>query len=336
MEKELLLETIEKLMGPKKGILAADESTESAGKRLAMVGLENTAENRQKMRDIFFSAPEIEHYISGVILFDETMRQNSRDGTPFTELLIDKGITPGIKVDAGREPLPEFPGEDVTEGLDGLRDRLVEYVAMGARFAKWRALFQVTDALPSEGVVEANVDRMAQYAAMCQAENLVPIVEPEVLMKGAHSMDRAETVTINVLKALFEHLRKMKVDLPTAILKTSMVLPGTQSQDKKSPEEIAEATVRTLKMCVPEQVGGVVFLSGGQEPDEAAQNLNAIAKHEPLPWQITFSFSRALEYPALEVWQGRDENIPAAQEAFVKQLHIDMLADQGKLLPGDL
>lgn len=331
-DQQLLKETVSKLLIPKKGILAADESTGTAGKRLERVGLENTMENRQKMRDLFLTAPGMEKYVSGVILYDETINQNSRDGTPFIQILIENGVVPGIKVDKGRSTLPEFATEDVTEGLDGLRGRMNEYFGMGARFAKWRSAHPVTKDLPTEEMVGKNMEQMATYAAIAQAEDMVPIVEPEVLMNGEHGIERAARVTGQVLSRLFKELKEERVWLPGVILKTSMVLPGADADEQKSPEEVAAATVRVLTGVVPKELGGVVFLSGGQSAEQAAENLNAIAKREPLPWEISFSFSRALEHPALDVWGGKDENIPKAQKAFVEQLKIDTLADQGKLL----
>jgi len=336
MNNELLYQTVKELLAPKKGILAADESTESAGKRLRMVDLENTEENRRLMRDLYFSAPHIERYLSGVILYDETIRQNGRDGIPFIQTLIDKGILPGIKVDTGRVPAPGHPDEDLTEGVDGLRPRLTEYFGMGARFAKWRAAFAVADELPSEEVVVQNARSMAAYAALCQKENLVPIVEPEVLMDGYHSMDRAGEALRQVLTKVFKELDNANVDLAGCVLKTSMVLPGKEYDEEASPEEVAEATVSALNDVVPTALGGIVFLSGGQSPDEAAKNLNAIAKREPFAWEISFSYARAIQHPVLDVWQGRDENIDKAQHMLVHQLHIDSLADQGKLLSSEL
>ena len=330
MNQELLRETVRMMMADGKGILAADESNETADKRLAAIDVIGGEESRRKYRDLFLSAPGVEKYLSGVILFDETIRQNALDGEPFVQKLTRLGIVPGIKVDRGAKDLPGFPGEKITEGLDGLGTRLAEYFAIGARFAKWRAVITIGETIPTDADIDANADALARYAALCQEAGVVPMVEPEVLLDGDHTIARAEEVTTRTVVKLFEKLSEYRVWLPGVILKTSMVLPGNKSGEQKSSTEIAEATVRYLKAAVPAEVGGVVFLSGGQTPEEATDNLDAIAKLGSLPWPITFSYARALQGPTLEAWMGRDENVDAARAVFMQRLEESVLADQGK------
>ncbi len=313
-----------------KGILAADESNETADKRLEAVSAPGGEKNRQKYRDLFLSAPGAEKYLSGVILFDETIRQNALDGEPFVQKLTRLGIVPGIKVDRGAKDFPGFPGEKITEGLDGLGARLKEYFDMGARFAKWRAVITIGEGTPTDADIDANADALARYAGLCQEAGIVPMVEPEVLLDGDHRMAQAEEVTTKTVAKLFEKLTEYRVWLPGVILKTSMVLPGNKSGEQKSAAEIAEATVRYLRAAVPSSVGGVVFLSGGQSPEEATENLDAIAKLEPLPWPVTFSYARALQGPALETWRGKDENTAAARDVFLKWLEESVQADAGR------
>jgi len=328
MSKNPLREIALKMVEPHKGILAADESINTAGKRFDLIGIPNTEENRMRYRDLFFSTPDIERYISGVILHDETIKQKNASGTPFVKILEHKGIMPGIKVDAGAEDLPGFPREKITYGLDGLNERLREYKELGAQFAKWRAVITIGDTIPTQACIDANVHALARYARLVQDAGMVPMVEPEVLLEGEHGIERAEEVTTKTLFALFSELIKYRVDLHGVILKTSMVLPGADCP-KANPKLVADATVRTLKASVPREVPGVVFLSGGQEPKEATTNLNAIAQCEPLPWQIAFSYARALQEPALIAWKGDDTHKTEAQDIFLKRLTLNIAADNG-------
>lgn len=330
MNKELLQETVSKMMQKGKGILAADESNGTADKRLAAIEVEGGEENRRRYRDLFLSTPGIGQYLSGVILYDETIRQKALDGESFLKKITDEGFVPGIKVDTGAKDFPGFPGEKITQGLDDLDKRLSEYFDMGARFAKWRAVITIGEGLPTDVDIEANAEALARYAGLCQEAGIVPMVEPEVLLSGSHGMDRAYEVTVKTVKKVFEELEKYRVWIPGVILKTSMVLPGNKSGETKSPEEVAEATVKYMKEAVPENVGGVVFLSGGQSPEEATENLDAIAKLEPLPWEMTFSYARAIQGPVLEVWKGRDENLEKAREVFLGRLQELVEADAGR------
>jgi len=313
-----------------KGLLAADESTKSAGKRLASIGLESTEETRRQYRNVFFTAQGIEEGISGVILYEETMKQSADDGTPFVELLQKKGIVPGIKVDAGAKDLAGFPGEKVTEGLDKLRDRFQSFYEAGARFAKWRAVITIGKGIPTDFCIEANAHAMARYAALAQEAGIVPVVEPEVLINGAHDLATSEAVTTRTLQATFEQLRAHRVDLAGIILKSSMAISGDECPTQASPEEIAKATIRMFEATVPKEVPGIVFLSGGQSAVQATVNLNAINKASRGPWKISFSYARALQAPSLEIWKGKPENIPAAQEEFLKRLRANVKANQGK------
>ena len=324
-----LHEIASQMMQKGKGLLAADESNNSVPKRLDPIGLESTPENRRRFRDLYLSAPGAEEYMSGVILYDETLRQNASDGTPFTELLTSKGIVPGIKVDAGAKDLEAFPGEKLTEGLDGLADRLKEYHDLGARFAKWRGVINIGKGIPTQEMIDANAFVLAIYALRCQEAGIVPMVEPEVVLKGSHTIETAEQVTTNVLKTCIAQLKKYKVDLKGTIVKTSMVVPGSDSGQPMNPEQIGEATARCLRASIPEDIGGVVFLSGGQTSEQATANLNAVAKHGPFPWRVTFTFARALQYPALEIWAGKDENIEKAREAFLERLKANAAASMG-------
>lgn len=331
MNIEELQKIAKQMVAPGKGILAADESESTAGKRLDSVGAENTEEMRRQYRDLFLSAEGIEDYLSGVILHDETMRQAANDGTPFIELLQKKGIIPGIKVDGSTIDMPGFPGEKISAGLDGLRERLKEYYAMGARFTKWRAVITIGDGIPTEECIHTNAMLLALYARTVQEEGMVPMVEPEVLLTGTHSLEKAEEVTTKTVSHLMYELERMRVDLSGVILKTSMVVDGGDDGITSSNEEVAEATVRMLKTACPDNLGGVVFLSGGQNPDEATEHLNAIAQKEPLPWELAFSYARAIQGPALEVWQGKEENVAAAREAFMDRLKANKEADAGEL-----
>ncbi|MEX1027633.1 MAG: class I fructose-bisphosphate aldolase [Candidatus Paceibacterota bacterium] len=313
-----------------KGILAADESTSTAGKRLRSVGLENSEENRRLYRQLFLDTEGIENYLNGVILYTETMRQRDENGELFPKLLEKKGILSGVKLDEGTVPFPGFPGEEVTEGLDGLPARVGDYVAMGATFAKWRDVIHIGNDIPTPECIHTNAIILARYARICQEGGLVPMVEPEVLLKGDHSIERAEEVTTRVLAELFYQLARYRVDLSAVILKTSMVLPGEDHGSPADAQTVADATVRVLKATVPSDVPGVVFLSGGQEPEEATANLNAIAKQEPLSWGITFSYARALQGPALEVWNGKKENVEPARAVFLERLRLNIEADKGE------
>lgn len=327
-----LYETVAALMASGKGILAADESDSSAGGRLAMVHLENTPENRQDFRELLFTAPDIEKYVSGVILFDSSIRNETDDGVPFTDVLTAKGILPGIKVDRKTKPLQGFKGEVVTQGLDDLDERFAEYYEMGARFAKWRMVVTIEDdELPTYEAVKMNCMMMARYAQLAQEAGIVPIVEPEVIHAGDHSLEKAELETTRTLQILFQTLQEYRVDLGGLILKSSMVLAGDKHPNQTSVEEVAQATLRTFHMSVPHETGGIVFLSGGQSPKRSTDNLNAIGKMKGQPWPITFSFSRALEEPFLQAWGGKPENGEKAQEVLLETCKQNSLAAQGKL-----
>lgn len=328
MDITSLQETAKALVTKQKGILAADESNHTAKKRLEAIGVEDTEENHRRYRDLFLSTPGAEKYLSGVILYDETIHQKADDGTPFPELLQKKGIIPGIKVDGGTKPFPGFPNEEITEGLDGLRERLTHYYSLGARFAKWRAVIRIGDGIPTPELLHTNAIILARYARLCQEEGIVPMVEPEVLLEGSHTIEQSEEVTRRIVSEVMYQLGRYRVDLSAVILKTSMVLPGKET-GHADPETVGEATVRMLKAAVPNELAGVVFLSGGQEPEEATANLNAVAEREPLPWEITFSYARALQQPVLDVWHGKDENKEVAQDMFLKRLALTIAADSG-------
>ncbi len=327
-----LYEIAAALLAPGKGILAADESDSTAGKRLAMVHLPNTAENRQDFREILFTAPGIEEYISGVIMYDSSIRSATDDGVPFADVLVAKGIIPGIKVDLGVKDLHGFKGEVVTQGLDDLDTDFAEYYDMGARFAKWRWVITIDeDELPTDASLKFNALMMTRYAQIAQAAGIVPIVEPEVIFEGDHSLAKAEMVTTRTLQILFQTLIEYKVDLSGLILKSSMVLAGSKNSEVTTPEQVAQATLRTFHMSVPHDVAGIVFLSGGQAPKRSTENLNAIAKMGAQPWPITYSFSRAIEEPMLEAWDGKPENIEKSQQALLENCKQNSLASQGKL-----
>lgn len=334
MANEQLYKIAKSLVSPGKGILAADQSARTMDKQLVALGLEPDAELRRIYRQLLFTTEGIESYVNGIILFDGTIRNQADSGIPFVDLIVSKGIIPIIKVDKSTVPLTNFPGEVVTEGLDGLSDRLAEYYQMGARAAKWRAVINIGDGLPTEECVKLNALALARYASLCQANDLVPIVEPEVIFSGSHDLGRAEEVTTFVLKTLFAVCAQYRVDMKGLILKSSMVLAGSEHKDQTPPEEVATATIRTFQNSVPEDVPGIVFLSGGQTPERATNNLNAIAKEEQkakLPWELAFSFSRAIEQPVQDVWQGRSENIEAAQSKLLEVLEKNSKADQGQL-----
>ena len=325
------LETIARsLVAPGKGILAADESTPTIGKRFKTINVESTEDNRRRYREALFSTPGLGDFISGVILYDETLRQKDRNGVPFTEVLKSEGIIPGIKVDKGAKPLANFPGEKVTEGLDGLRDRLVEYRNLGAKFTKWRAVITIGENIPTVGCLKANAHALARFASLSQEAGLVPIVEPEVLMDGAHSIERCECVTELTLKIVFDELFQLRVALEGMLLKPNMVISGKDCSRQASSEEIASATLQCFRRTVPAAVPGVVFLSGGQGDVEATQNLNALNKANNAPWELSFSFGRALQAPALAAWKGSDDNIEATHNASYHRARCNSLARFGK------
>jgi len=321
------------MVAPGRGILAADESAGTIKKRFDSIGVESTADNRRDYREMLFrSADAMSKYISGVILYDETIRQNAKDGTPLVKLIEKTGALPGIKVDKGTKPLPSCPGEVVTEGLDGLRERLAEYRGLGAKFAKWRAVIDVGQehGLPSYTCVKANAHALARYAALCQDEGIVPIVEPEVLMDGSHDIDRCVEVTTWVLKETFQELFYNRVALEGMVLKPNMAVPGKKSAKRASVEEVADKTLRVLRECVPAAVPGIAFLSGGQSDEEATAHLDAINKMGPLPWQVSYSYGRALQAAPLKAWSGKSENVVAAQRAFSHRAMMNGLASLGQ------
>jgi fructose-bisphosphate aldolase class I len=317
-----------------KGLLAADESNSTISKRFQKIGLESTEEHRRSYRELLFSTAGMAQWISGVILYDETIRQKTRDGVPFPDYLTKLGVLPGIKVDTGAKPLAGFAGETITEGLDGLRERLVEYYKLGARFAKWRAVIDIGEQAPTRFAIEANAHALARYAALCQEQNIVPIVEPEVLMDGAHDIERCEHVTNSVLEEVFHALHAHRIHLEGMILKPNMIIAGKKSPTQASPAEVASATVRCLKRHVPAAVPGIMFLSGGQSPADAALHLSLINKLGPLPWQVSFSYGRALQDAALSAWAGKPASYAAGQKEFHKWAHLNGLARSGAFQPG--
>lgn len=327
--------TINAMVQRGKGILAADESTPTITKRFQAVGIECNEETRRAYRQLLLSTPGIGEYLAGVILFEETLGQKADDGTPLPELARRQGIVPGIKVDKGLAPLANAPGDKVTQGLDGLADRLAGYKAQGARFAKWRAVYPITEANPTPLGIQTNAEVLARYAAICQEAGIVPIVEPEVLIDGDHSIEQCESITEAVQHAVFHALKRHRVRLETIILKPSMVVPGKAHPIKASPEEVAERTVRILRRTVAAAVPSINFLSGGQTPQEATANLNAMnARYPTLPWQLSFSYARALQEPPMAIWKGRPENIAAAQAAFLHRARLNSLAQLGKYTSG--
>ncbi|HWO07420.1 MAG TPA: class I fructose-bisphosphate aldolase [Candidatus Paceibacterota bacterium] len=313
-----------------KGILAADESTSTIEKRLAKINLPSTEENRRAYREMLFTTPGFGEYISGVILYDETIRQSASDGRSFIKVLEEAGVMPGIKVDEGTVPMDNSPDEKNTKGLAGLPQRLAEYFTMGAEFAKWRAVYIISETLPSEANIRQNAQDLAEYAMACQEAGIVPIVEPEVLMDGPHSMARCEDVSRQVLKAVFEEIKNAGVALEGMILKTNMIVPGSESGEKATPEQIAEATLRVFHDVLPDELPGQAFLSGGQSEIEATANLNAMNARGPHPWKLTFSYGRALQDSALKTWGGKQENVSAAQQVFLKRAQMNSLAARGE------
>jgi fructose-bisphosphate aldolase class I len=323
----------ESIVADGKGILAADESDSTIKKRFDSIGVESTEQARRSYRELLFTTEGVEKFIGGVILFDETIRQKTADGTPFPELLRSKGVVPGIKVDMGAKPLALAERETVTEGLDGLRDRLTEYHELGARFAKWRATITIGKDLPSEYCIWTNAHALARYAALCQESGLVPIVEPEVLMDGDHSLERSFEVTSRTLHAVFTELRDQRIQPEGILLKPNMVLPGYDGAAQASDEEIARETVRCFTRHVPAAVPGIVFLSGGQSEEEATRRLNAMNATGPHPWKLSFSYGRALQAATLKAWGGHDENVDAAQRAYHHRAKMNSLAQLGKYSP---
>jgi fructose-bisphosphate aldolase class I len=331
MNKDQLERVTRAMVAEGKGILAADESSGTIKKRFDAIGVDSTADNRRDYREFMFrSMDAMKNHISGVILYDETIRQNAKDGTPLVRLIEAAGSIPGIKVDQGAKPLPNYPGETITEGLDGLAGRLKEYYDLGARFAKWRAVIDIAEGIPTEYAVRANAHALGRYAALCQEADIVPIVEPEVLMDGAHDLDRCYEVTEFVLRTVFNELFDARVFLEGTVLKPNMVIPGNKSQKQASPDQIAEATVGLFKRCVPVAVPGIAFLSGGQSDVEATANLDAINRLRPLPWAITFSYGRALQAAPQKAWSGKPANVKAAQAAFAHRARMNGLAAMGR------
>jgi len=333
MDKALLSKTAAAMVARGKGVLAADESSGTCEKRFKSVNVECTEETRRIYRGLLFTTPGAEQYISGVILFDETLRQKTNDGVLFPEYLAKKGILPGIKVDKGAMDLALCPGEKVTEGLDGLRGRLADYFKLGARFAKWRAVITIGEGIPSHACLYANAHALARYAALCQEASIVPMIEPEVLLDGSHTVERAEEATEAALRATYAAMAAHNVSLEHLILKTSMVVSGKECPRQAPVDEVAERTIRVLKRTVPAAQPGVVFLSGGQTDEAATAHLNAMAAMKGLPWPLTFSYSRALQNPALKAWRGEAKNAAAAQRAFHHRAHMNGLAAQGKWKP---
>lgn len=326
MSKEQLEKVARAMVAKGKGILAADESMGTIKRRFDSINIESNENNRQAYRDMLFTTPGIEEAISGVILFDETLRTKAKDGTPFAELLAKKGILPGIKVDKGPVDIPFFPGEVVTEGLDGLRGRLKEYKELGAKFAKWRAVISIGDGIPTYTCLKENGHALARYAALCQEADIVPIVEPEVLLDGNHSIERCQDVSEETLRVTFAQLAEQRVYLEGMVLKPSMVVSGKDNPRQAGVEEVAERTIRVLKRTVPAAVPGIAFLSGGQSAVSATEHLNAINKLGPLPWEVTFSYARALQDPALKAWKGEAGNVSAAQKIFYHRAKMNSAA----------
>ncbi|MEO8772273.1 MAG: class I fructose-bisphosphate aldolase [Ferruginibacter sp.] len=332
MNKERLKETIERLFANGKGLLAMDESNPTCNKRFEAAGIPQTIEMRRSYRELIVTTPGLNESIGGAILYDETIRQQTKDEIPFTDILIKSGIIPGIKVDMGAKAMAAFPNEKITEGLDGLRERLNEYKTMGARFAKWRAVITIGDNIPTAACINANVHALARYAALCQEAGIVPIVEPEVLMTGAHTIEHCYDVTEQVLKMLFYQLYLYKIDLEGIILKPNMVIAGTSAYKKDTVDEVATATVNCLLASVPASVPAIAFLSGGQSPEQASAHLNAINKDFKyrLPWIVGFSFARAIQQPALEIWKGQEANVEEAQKLLYYRAKLDAAARKGE------
>ena len=329
MNTSELAATAHAIVANNRGILAADESTSTIGKRFGTIKLESTEENRRLYREMLFTAPNAGDFISGVILYDETLHQKTKDGVPFPTYLHEHRMIPGIKVDTGAKPLAGYPGETITEGLDGLRERLAAYYKAGARFAKWRAVIDIGTGIPTSYAIDANAEALARYASLCQEASIVPIVEPEVLMDGGHTLERCEEVTNTVLDSVFSHLFAARVYLEGMILKPNMVIAGKKCAQQGSAEQVAEATVRTLKRQVPAAVPGIAFLSGGQSPTEATLHLSLMNAAGPLPWALTFSYGRALQENALGAWGGKSAGFEAGQKALSVRAKLNSLAAAG-------
>ncbi|OGM19001.1 fructose-bisphosphate aldolase [Candidatus Woesebacteria bacterium RIFCSPHIGHO2_01_FULL_38_10] len=330
MDIRVLKSTVKVLVEEGKGILAADESTPTIKRRFEIIGLESTPETNRIYRQLLFTTPGIEEFISGVIMFDETLRQKTDGGIPFPKLLSDRGIISGVKVDKGKVKIPNFPSEEITEGLDGLRERLLEYKAMGASFTKWRAVFLIGQKTPSAVCIESNADLMARFAVFSQEVDLVPIIEPEVLMEGTHDITKSEEVTYRVLKTIFKRLMDYKVIFEGMLLKPNWVHHGLDCKNKASNEKIAEATLKVMKEVVPSQVPGLVFLSGGDSPEESTIHINDMNRIDKVSWQISFSFGRALQQKVLQVWMGDPSRIKEAQKVFYKRARRNSLARTGQ------
>ncbi len=330
LSKVIALNKIAKAMvAPPKGVLAADESDKTIAKRFESVGVESTEANRITYREMFLATPRMEEFISGVILYDETIRQNGSDGRPFVKILQDKGVIPGIKVDKGTNSFNGSSEEKITKGLEGLPERLKEYYEMGARFGKWRAVITIGENIPTKDCIAENAQRLAQYASDCQNAGIVPIVEPEVLMDGSHTIERCEEVTLETLTEVFRQLKEKGVELSGMVLKPNMVLPGKECSVQANSKQVAEATLRVFKQAVPKEVPGIAFLSGGQSDEEATENLNEINKIPGSPWELSFSYGRALQMTALKTWKGKPENIKQAQAEFYKRARLTSLARIG-------
>jgi len=336
MNAQRLINTAKALVADDKGLLAMDESNPTCNQRFAKLGIPQTEEMRRTYRELIVTTPGLSESISGAILYDETIRQRERDGTPFANSLTDAGIIPGIKVDTGAKNMAGRPGEKITEGLDGLRDRLAEYSQMGARFAKWRAVIAIGDSIPTRGCIEANANALARYAALCQEAGLVPVIEPETLMEGAHTLERCGEVTEEILRTVFSQIYKQGVMLEGAILKPNMVLPGSTCPKQETVEEVADATVRCLLRSVPAAVPGIAFLSGGQSAELASARLNAmnVRFESRLPWAVAFSFARAIQQPALEIWRGQQANLLEAQQALNHRARCNRAARRGEYSAG--
>jgi fructose-bisphosphate aldolase, class I len=332
MDAKKLISTVQALLEKGKGLLAMDESNPTCHKRFAKLGIPQTEEARRAYRELILTTPGLGDFISGAILYDETIRQSTKEGVPFVKVAIDAGIIPGIKVDEGATDLAAHPGEKITEGLDRLRERLAEYSKMGARFAKWRGVITIGNGIPTKGCINANAQALARYAALCQEAGIVPIVEPEVLMEGEHTLERCCEVTEEVLRSLFNQLYKQRVMLEGALLKPNMMLPGLACSKQEAVEEVADATVNHLLRSVPAALPGIVFLSGGQSSELASARLNAMNHRykSKLPWVLSFSFSRAIQQPALEIWQGKETNLAAAQKALYHRAKCNHFASLGK------
>ncbi|ASU33047.1 class I fructose-bisphosphate aldolase [Mucilaginibacter xinganensis] len=335
MKTDELINTATALMAGDKGLLAMDESTGTCNKRFEEAGIPTTIEYRRAYRELIVTTPNFGDCISGAILYDETIYQSTKKGVLFIDALKKAGIIPGIKVDEGTVNMANFPGEKITEGLDGLRQRLEKYYDLGARFAKWRAVITIGEDTPTKANIEANMHLLARYAALCQENGIVPIVEPEVLMDGDHNLKKCQKVTEKALKMLFKQLEKQRVDLRGLILKPNMILPGTKSEKQASVDKVAKATVGTLLKCVPPSVPGIAFLSGGQSPELASAHLNAMhVKYKgKLPWALTFSFARAIQEPAMNAWKGLDKNVKVAQKLLYKRASLDNAARRGEYTP---